>query len=130
MLHKKIRNFHETFNHPVSDTPVKLEHERKRVRFRWMLEELQEFLDSNTIVGDTDAMGDLIYLAIGTLVEMGVPYEQVIDIIHDANMSKLWEDGKPHFREDSKTIKPEGWVGPETKLEAYIASLEKSNDSV
>jgi predicted HAD superfamily Cof-like phosphohydrolase len=45
------------------------------------------------------------------------------DIVQNANMAKLWPDGKPHYREgDGKVIKPEGWEPPEPKL---LIELEK-----
>ena len=81
-----------------------------------MLEELNEFRDAKNIYEQTDAMIDLIYFALGTLVEMGVRPEQLFRIVHEANMSKLFPDGTPHYNEDGKTIKPPTWVDPEQKI--------------
>lgn len=61
-------------------------------------------------------MIDLIYFALGTLVEMGIRPEKLFEIVHEANMAKLFPDGKPHFNSEGKTIKPATWVDPEQKI--------------
>lgn len=111
----KVREFHRKFNHPYSDVPVLLDEERKKSRYKWMLEELDEFMEAASIEDEADAMIDLIYFALGTLVESGVKPEALFDIVHLANMSKLW-DGTPVYGEDGKIIKPKDWVAPEPLL--------------
>jgi len=61
-------------------------------------------------------MVDLIYFALGTLVEMGVRPGRLFDIVHEANMKKLWPDGKVHYAEDGKVIKHPSWQPPEPQL--------------
>jgi predicted HAD superfamily Cof-like phosphohydrolase len=87
-----------------------------------MLEEIDEFIESDNITDQADAMIDLIYFALGTLVEMGVKPQKLFDIVHEANMTKLWEDGKPRYNSDGKTIKPPGWQDPFKKLEDAIGN--------
>jgi predicted HAD superfamily Cof-like phosphohydrolase len=58
---------------------------------------------------------------LGTLVEMGVQPEALFEIVHEANMSKLWPDGKVHVREsDGKVVKPPTWQDPYPLLAAAI----------
>lgn len=85
-----------------------------------MQEEVEEFLEAEDVVDQADAMIDLIYFALGTLVEMGVKPEPLFRIVHEANMKKLWPDGKPHYNEDGKTVKPPGWTDPYPALQAEI----------
>ena len=118
-----VRDFHKKFGHPVSDTPCLLQKERVEKRYKWMLEELNEFLDAPDMAEQADAMIDLIYFALGTMVEMGIPPEQLFEIVQQANMAKLWPDGKPHYNSDGKTIKPAGWKDPHTALEKCIETL-------
>ena len=92
----------------------------------WMLEEINEFLEADEIVEQADAMIDLMYFAIGTLVEMGVKPDALWQIVQDANMAKLWSDGKPHHREDGKTIKPPTWEDPHDKLLAEIQRQQEA----
>ena len=115
-----VRDFQRAFGHPHRDTPEMITADRAQIRANWMLEEINEFLEADEIVEQADAMIDLMYFAIGTLVEMGVKPDGIWQIVQDANMAKLWPDGKPHHREDGKTIKPPTWEDPHNKLKAEI----------
>lgn len=113
---EKVKEFHKTFNHPIKETPEMLCIDRLSTRIIWMRSELEELEESNTLIEQVDALVDLMYFAIGTLVEMGVKPENLFNIVHDANMKKCWKDGKPRFRGDGKVIKPAGWVPPDKEL--------------
>lgn len=116
-----VREFQRTFGHPVADMPCCMSHERAQKRYNWMKEELDEFLDAqDDVVEQADAMIDVIYFALGTLVEMGIRPDSLFAIVQAANMSKLWPDGKPHYNAEGKTIKPITWEDPHSKLEAEI----------
>ena len=115
-----VKTFHETFNHPISDKPKVLDEERTLARSDWMSEEIQEFIEAENVADQTDAMIDLIYFALGTLVEMGVKPQACFEIVQEANMAKLFPDGKPHYNYQTKTIKPEGWEDPYPKLKKEI----------
>lgn len=117
-----VKEFQEKFGHPVAKYPVYMDSERARKRYDWMLEEINEFLEADEIVEQADAMIDVIYFALGTLVEMGIKPDNLFKIVQDANMSKLWPDGKPHYNSEGKTIKPPTWVDPHDKLSQEIQS--------
>lgn len=112
-----VKDFHVAFGHGVGDRQQKLSLSDKSIRAGFMQEELDEFMEATTLVDQVDALVDLLYFAFGTLVQMGVDPEEAFNIVHSANMTKLWPDGKPRYREsDGKVIKPDGWVAPEAKL--------------
>lgn len=123
-----VKDFQKAFNHPYSDTPKLMGLERAEKRSSWMDEEVREFIDATKnedIYEQVDAMIDLIYFALGTLVEIGVPPGDIFDIVQNANMNKLWEDGKPRFREgDGKVIKPPHWEDPHNKIVEAINKLK------
>jgi len=112
----QVREFHIAFNHICPERPQLLPEERMAKRYNWMLEELEEFRNANSIHDQADAMVDLIYFALGTLVEMGVKPGRLFDIVHSANMKKLWPDGKVHYAPDGKVIKHPSWSPPEPQL--------------
>lgn len=123
---EEVKLFHEKFNHPVSQYPKKMDVERAKKRYNWMLEEINEFMEAveqEDLVEEADAMIDVIYFALGTLVEMGIKPDELFEIVQHANMSKLWEDGKPHYADDGKTIKPITWEDPHSKLKAVIEKM-------
>ncbi|MBA4543584.1 MULTISPECIES: haloacid dehalogenase [Thermoactinomyces] len=118
---EKVKEFHRCFGVPHKEKPEKLAMERVQKRAKWMEEEIGEFKQARTIEEQADAMIDTIYLALGTLVEMGVRPQALFDIVHTANMDKLWEDGKPRYREsDGKVIKPSSWQDPGPLLREEI----------
>ena len=118
---EQVKDFHRAFGSPISETPVQLTEQRAKFRAGFMLEEIQEFIDSENIYDQADAMIDLIYFALGTLVEMGVKPKEIFDIVQTANMSKLWDDGKPRYREgDAKVLKPPTWEDPYPKIKEAI----------
>lgn len=116
-----VKKFHITFEHPVAEIPTAMDNERKKARTAWMQEELDEFVEASTIEDEADAMIDLMYFALGTLVEMGVKPQEIFDIVQHANMSKVWPDGLVHKNEMGKTIKPANWEDPAPKIRAEIA---------
>ena len=123
---EQVKLFHQKFNHPVSEHPQKMEYERALKRYNWMLEEIDEFLEAvknQDIVEQADAMIDVIYFVLGTLVEMGIRPDKLFAVVQEANMSKLWDDGRPHYAADGKTIKPSTWVDPHEKLKKIIEDM-------
>jgi predicted HAD superfamily Cof-like phosphohydrolase len=116
-----VRAFHQAFGHPAPDAPELLTAESARRRAAWIEEEAQELREATTIEAQADAFIDVIYFAVGGLVNLGVRPGPLWDIVQNANMAKLWPDGRPRHRQsDGKVIKPEGWEDPGPKLEAEI----------
>ena len=120
----QVKKFHEVFGHELSETPAFINKERAKIRSEFMLEEIQEFIESENIYDQADAMIDLIYFALGTMVEMGVKPKEIFDVVHNANMSKIWEDGSIHRRESNgKIIKPASWEDPYPKIKKVIDNI-------
>lgn len=117
---KDVRDFHKAFGHPAPDAPVMLTEDRVTKRARWIDSETQELREATTIADQADAFIDIIYFAIGGLVELGLrPYKLWL-IVQCANMAKLWPDGKPRLNEEGRVQKPPTWVDPREDLEAEI----------
>ena len=121
---EQVKEFHKAFNCPYSETPVFLSSGESARRVKFMREEIQEFIEAENIYDQADAMIDLIYFALGTLVEMGVKPKNLFDIVQNANMSKLWDDGKARYREgDVKVLKPPSWEDPYPKIKEAIDNM-------
>jgi phosphoribosyl-ATP pyrophosphohydrolase len=90
-------------------------------QFEWtnkfVMEELTELGDgfaAQDIVAMVDAVGDLIYGAMGTFKKMGLTREQVRQVftaIHNANMTK--KRGDKGRGSDEDAVKPADFVPPE-----------------
>lgn len=113
-----MRDFHVRGNHPVAEIPTLLPANRVEPRVAWMREEIEEFESAGSVVDQADAIIDLMYFALGTLVEMGVDAEALFDIVHRANMKKVSESVT--VRADGKIQKPADWVTPESEMAASI----------
>ncbi len=114
-----VKEFHDTFGLGSSEFPVGSLGERKNLlRFNLMKEENEEYLEAvqnNDTVEIADALGDMLYILCGTIIEHGLQHkiEAVFDEIQRSNMSKLGEDGKPIYREDGKVIKGPNYFKPD-----------------
>jgi predicted HAD superfamily Cof-like phosphohydrolase len=129
----KVKEFHKAFGHPIVETPTVMDISRAFKRSDWIEQEVGEFLiaaEDKDLVEQADAMIDIIYFAIGTLVELGVEPQRLFDIVHQANMNKLWPDGKPRLQPDGKVMKPENWVDPHELIKAEIENQTKLNNKI
>ena len=116
-----VRAFHLAFGHPAPAAPELLHADLVERRAAWIEEEAEELRDAQTIAEQADAFIDIIYFALGGLVNLGVRPERLWDIVQSANMAKLWPDGRPRHRPgDGKVVKPDGWQDPGPLLEDEI----------
>ena len=115
---KAVQEFHEAFGLGVQQSPVaNLSMQKLKLRFDLMDEENKEYLEAaenNDLVEVADALGDMLYILCGTILEHGMQYkiEEVFNEIQRSNMSKLGADGTPIYREDGKVMKGPNYFKP------------------
>ena len=115
---KAVQEFHEAFGLGVSHSPIaRLSAQKLKLRFDLMDEENNEYLEAaedDDLVEVADALGDMLYILCGTILEHGMQYkiEEVFNEIQRSNMSKLGADGKPIYREDGKVMKGPSYFKP------------------
>ncbi len=113
-----VKLFHTTYGLGVSEEmKADLGTQKNNLRFELMKEENEEYLEAvqnNDIVEIADALGDMLYILCGTILEHGLQHkiEAVFDEIQRSNMSKLGADGKPIYREDGKVLKGPNYFKP------------------
>ncbi|MDH6365720.1 putative HAD superfamily Cof-like phosphohydrolase [Enterococcus sp. PF1-24] len=80
---------------------------------------------ADVLVGEVDALVDLLYFTYGSFTLLGVDPTKIFEIVHEANMNKCFPDGKPHYHPvTNKVLKPDNWqaeFAPETKIAKEIA---------
>ncbi|AOZ98208.1 pyrophosphohydrolase domain-containing protein [Flavobacterium commune] len=114
-----VKEFHTAFGIGHSENPIAdLGETKKTLRYHLMKEENEEYLEAvknNDLVEIADALGDMMYILCGTIIEHGLQdkIEAVFDEIQRSNMSKLGEDGKPIYREDGKVMKGPNYFKPD-----------------
>ncbi|WP_165003897.1 MULTISPECIES: HAD family hydrolase [unclassified Enterococcus] len=76
------------------------------------------------LIEQVDALTDILYFTYGSFSLLGVDPTVIFDIVHQANMGKLFPDGKPHYDPvTNKVLKPDNWqedYAPEPLIAAEI----------
>jgi predicted HAD superfamily Cof-like phosphohydrolase len=114
-----VKLFHSSFGLGISEVPKShLGDAVNLLRYNLMKEENEEYLEAvqnNDLVEIADALGDMLYILCGTIIEHGLQYkiEEVFDEIQRSNMSKLGADGQPLYREDGKVMKGPNYFKPD-----------------
>ncbi len=120
-MKKKIASvelFHKSFGLGVSHSmKADLGAAKNKLRFNLMDEENKEYFEAaqnNDLAEVADALGDMLYILCGTILEHGMQHkiEEVFEEIQRSNMSKLGKDGKPIYREDGKVLKGPKYFKP------------------
>ncbi|EDM44878.1 hypothetical protein SCB49_02119 [unidentified eubacterium SCB49] len=113
-----VHKFHTAFGLGIKNTPeADLGTKKNLLRYELMREENEEYLEAannNDLVEVADALGDMLYILCGTIIEHGMQdkIEEVFNEIQRSNMSKLGADGKPIYREDGKVLKGPNYFKP------------------
>lgn len=123
---RDVYNFHLKFDLPRGDPPGLMDSALMQFRLGFLREELREFEDAHDAgdyVAAADSLVDLVYVAIGTAVVMGVPWDECWTAVHNANMRK--QKAKPDGSDSKRgsahdVVKPEGWRSPEVDLKRII----------
>ena len=90
-----VKEFHTAFGIGYREVPIANLGEAKNIlRYHLMKEENEEYLEAvknNDLTEIADALGDMMYILCGTIIEHGLQdkIEAVFDEIQRSNMSKL-----------------------------------------
>lgn len=86
-----------------------------------IVEEFKEFLEAENdmyLMGAKDKahclkeLADLVYVCYQYAENMNWDLDEALDRVHQSNMTKLDEDGKPIYREDGKVLKGPNYQPP------------------
>jgi len=121
VLHRRshfndVRRFQRRFGWAHPPTPRFLSYGLIE-RFDLIDEERREMLaafDTHDLPAAADALVDLVYVVLGLAALMGLPWQQLWDDVHRANMRKH-RGVKPERGHTHDVVKPPGWVGPQTR---------------
>lgn len=114
---KDVEDFHKKFGIHYGGPPRELPASLARFRMEFLNEEFKEYVDAvhlGDIEKQFDALLDLVYVAMGTALLQGFPWQNGWDEVQRANMEKQRvesaEDSKRLHKYDIK--KPDGWAPP------------------
>ena len=128
MYTRKVREFClacENEENKLPKKPTLLSIEKIKFITEMVNDELAELKNSKTIGQQADALVDAIYYMCDTAVKHGINLDNIFNIVHQSNMSKV-VDGKVLRREDGKILKPTGWQDPQQFIDQEIKNQEQN----
>jgi len=111
-----VEDFMLAFGQRVATTPQLVDRAVAELRISLIeeeLDELREAVADNDLVGIADALTDILYVTYGAGLAYGIDLDECFLEVHESNMSKLGEDGKPIYREDGKVLKGQNYFEPD-----------------
>ena len=120
---KRVDEFHKAYGMPRGtviidqDFSKLTEKDAKRIKLRSDLtsEEYRELATADSPEEIMKESCDLVYVIMGMFVEFGWNFDEAFKRVHESNISKLDEDGKPIYREDGKILKGPNYTPPTLK---------------
>jgi predicted HAD superfamily Cof-like phosphohydrolase len=110
-----VRQFHDAFELPRPDRPSLPTSELAELRSRLLLEEVEEAaqaLRGADLAQIAHELADVAYVTYGAAVSTGIELDEVVAVVHKANMSKLGPDGRPIIV-DGKVTNGPGYQPPD-----------------
>jgi len=83
------------------------------MRYELIMEEFNEVAQEDTKLNMLKELADLVYVTYGYAATFGWDLDEAVKRVHESNMSKLGEDGKPIYREDGKVLKGPNYKKPD-----------------
>ena len=120
---EKVKTFMESFGQEVKDKPTVPPEDIIQLRLNLINEEFIELVNATqeSTTGDcelidvADALADLLYVVYGTGHAFGIDLDKCFQEVHESNMSKLDNNGKPIYRLDGKVLKSDTYRPPNLK---------------
>ena len=115
--YEDIYRLHEKHRLPIGTVPTLMTGAAQLFRSNFLREELLEFeaaLKNNELGEAADALVDLVVVAMGTAVMMGLPWQVLWNDVHRANMSKE-RVTSDRAQGDFDLMKPAGWQSPNSQ---------------
>jgi predicted HAD superfamily Cof-like phosphohydrolase len=117
-VYDDVAEFHGKFGLPFGIKPRELTAHEHAFRVKFMKEELQEYeeaVEEGDLAKQFDALIDLLYVVVGTILWHRFPFKEGWRRVHAANMAKVRVLSAKASKRTSKydVIKPEGWTAPD-----------------
>ena len=113
---QKVGIFMKTFGQEVKNKAELGDEKLNQLRISLINEELDELktaIKDNNILEVADALTDILYVTYGAGHSFGVDLDKCFDEVHNSNMSKLGDDGKPIYNDQGKVMKGPKYFKPE-----------------
>ena len=105
---QQAKEFRDAYT--LTDTMQKREHQKVLID-----EEYSEFIEAHYRLDRVDTikeLADLVYVCFQYAANLHWDLGTALERVHESNMSKLGEDGKPVYRGDGKVLKGPNYKPP------------------
>jgi len=109
-----VTQFVDHMGQPM-DKEYKLGSDLEDFRFTLIREEFYEVVDETQPHARLKELADLLYVVYGYAVTFGWDLDEAFKRVHESNMSKLGEDGKPIKDQHGKVMKGPNYQPPNLK---------------
>tara|TARA_R100000458_G_scaffold51185_1_gene51823 strand:+ start:648 stop:1019 length:372 start_codon:yes stop_codon:yes gene_type:complete len=109
-LENKLKRFHKAFGHPIGKEFSK---EDSNLPLKLIKEEFKELIEASEekdIPEIKKELVDLVYVCVSMCVRYGWDLSLMFTLVHNSNMTKLDDNGKPIYREDGKILKSNKYI--------------------
>lgn len=117
------KEFYDKMGFTYPKEPTAIPAPRRAQLMAYLLEEVMELGKASKLTDQVDASIDLLYFVMDVFVEMGVDPDIPFNIVHQANMAKLWPDGQPimdYSVVPPRMKKPDTWEAPEPLIHEWL----------
>jgi predicted HAD superfamily Cof-like phosphohydrolase len=113
--HDNVAEFHRVFGVAINQPASR---DLRTLRARLIAEEANEVtaeLARGNLASIAHELADLVYVAYGTAISLGIDLDAAVAEVHRANMSKLDDNGQPIYRSDGKVLKSHNYRKPDCR---------------
>ena len=113
---KKVKTFMQTFGQESKIKPSFSTDKINKLRYDLISEEIEELkvaLERKDLLEVADALTDILYVVYGAGHAFGINLDNCFEEVHNSNMSKLGENGKPIYNEQGKVMKGPKYYKPD-----------------
>ena len=118
-----VREFHEAFGVAIDQNATG---DLRKLRADLLAEECEEArfaLIAEDLHAIAKELADVVIVAYGSAISLGIDLDKAVALVHASNMSKL-VDGKPVMRGDGKVLKGPNYRPPD--MSAAVRALREA----
>lgn len=101
--------------HPAYGQHTDIALDTELMRMNLIDEEFVELLTADSAENLLKELADLVYVIYGYAATFDLDLDEAVRRVHESNMSKLGDDGKPIYRDDGKVLKGPNYKPPYMK---------------
>lgn len=132
-LYALVQQFYDATQQPRPAVPTRMSTAARARYMQYLLSEIVEFGEATTLLEQVCEVLDMLFFVYDVFVEMGVDPNKPFQLLHAANMRKVFPDGEAHWDYSVtpyRLLRPPDWVSANDAIGEYIKSLTRGDAEV